>query len=75
MLKSNFKTYFKIILYSTVEDVRKSTKETYFYDTKTKEMMVFINMKWSGGHQRMISYRLVHDIFNDRVTRTKSLQH
>ena len=37
--------------------------------------MVFLNMKWSRGYQRMISYHLVHDIFNDRVTRTKYLQH
>ena len=65
----------RMIKYITVEDDRKSTKEICFYDTKTKVMMLFINMKWSRGYQIKISYHLVHDIFNDRVTRTKSLQY
>ena len=59
----------------TVEDDRNAPEEIYLNDTKTKAIMGFLNMKWSRGYQRMISYHLVHDILNDRVTRTKSLQY
>ena len=60
---------------NTVEDDRNAPEEIYLYDTKTKAIVGFLNIKWSRGYQRMISYHLGHDIFNDRVTRTKSLQH
>ena len=72
---STLRVTWSLELVTTVEDDRNAPEEICLYDTKTKAIMVFLNMKWLRGYQRMISYHLVHDIFNDRVTRTKSLQH